>query len=82
MGNEANKCYSWIAEKLAEKRDEAYSMMMISLLRIKLIINSKLIMCTGGTRLIKHDREKHNVEELESYSEARCNITWLIKEKL
>ena len=28
MGKEANKCYSWIAEKLVEKRDEPYPLMM------------------------------------------------------
>ena len=28
MGKEANKCYSQIAEKLAEKQDEPYSVMM------------------------------------------------------
>ena len=30
----------------------------------------------------KHEQERHNVEELASYSEARCNITRLIQERL
>ena len=34
---EANKCYSWIAKKLAEKRDELYSM-VVSWIRKKNIL--------------------------------------------
>ena len=31
-------------------------------------------MCICGSRPIKHEQEKQNVEELVSDSEARCNI--------
>ena len=34
-----------------------------------------MIMFIRGSRSIKLEQEKHNVEELASYSEARCNIT-------
>ena len=37
------------------------------------------IMCIRGSQSIKHEREKHNVQESVSYSEARCNIMWLIR---
>ena len=76
MGKEANKCYSRIAEKLAEKRDEPYSVMM-SWIRRKIFFSmmKSIIMCIRGSRSIKREREKHKVEELASYSEGRCNIT-------
>ena len=41
-----------------------------------------IIMCIRGSRSIKHEQEKHNVEELPTYSEAQYSIKWLIKEKL
>ena len=76
MGKEANKCYSRIAEKLAEKRDEPYLVMMYWIRRkISFSMMKSIIMCIRGSRSIKHEREKHNVEELASYSEGRCNIT-------
>ena len=34
-----------------------------------------IIMCIRESRSIKYEREKHNVEELASYNEIRCNIT-------
>ena len=76
MGKEANKCYSRIAEKLAEKRDEPYSVMM-SWVRRKISFSKmkSIIMCIRGSRSIKHKQEKHNVEELASYNEGRCNTT-------
>ena len=83
MGKEANKCYSRIAEKLAEKRDEPYSVMMSWIWRkISFSMMKSIIMYIRGSWLIKHEQEKHNIEELASYSEARCNITWLIQKKL
>ena len=33
-----------------------------------------------GSRSIRYEREKQNVDELASYVEARHNITWLTKE--
>ena len=30
-----------------------------------------IIVCVRGSRSIKHEREKHNVRELASYSEAQ-----------
>ena len=75
MGKEAYKCYSRIAEKLAEKRDKPYLVMMSWIRRkISFLMMKSIIMCIRGSRLIKHEREKHNVEELASYSEARCGI--------
>ena len=76
MGKEAKKCYSRIAEKIAEKRDEPYSL-MISWIRRKISFSmmKSIITCICGSRSIRHNREKPNVEELASYSEARCNIT-------
>ena len=45
MGKEANKCYSRIAEKLAEKRDEPYLVMM-SWIRRKISFSMmKSILC-------------------------------------
>ena len=41
-----------------------------------------IIMCIRGSWSIKHEQEKHNVEELPTYSEAQYSIKWLIKEKL
>ena len=78
MVKEANKCYSRIAKKFVVKRDEPYSVMM-SWIRRKITFSmmKSIIMCICGSWSIKHEREKHNVEELASYSEARCNITWL-----
>ena len=37
------------------------------------------IMCIRGSLSIKHEREKHNVQVSVSYSEAQCNIMWLIR---
>ena len=83
MGKVANKCYSRIAEKLAEKRDEPYSVMMSWIRRkISFLMVKSVIMCIRGSWSIKHEREKHNVEELASYSEAQYNVTWLTKKKL
>ena len=82
MGKEANKCYSRIAEKLAKKWNEPYSVMMSWIWRkISFSMMKSIIMCIRGL-LIKHEQEKQNVEELATCSKARCNITWLIKEKL
>ena len=39
-----------------------------------------IILHIRGSRSIRHEREKQNVDELASYCEARHNITWLIKE--
>ena len=62
MGKEANKCYSWIAEKLVEKRDEPYSLMMSCIRRkISFSMMKSIIMCICGSRSIKHEPEKHNV---------------------
>ena len=33
-----------------------------------------IIMCIRGSRSIKHEQEKHNVEELPTYSEAQYSI--------
>ena len=74
VGKEANKCYSLIAEKLAEKQDEPYPVM--SWIRRKISFSMmKSIMCIRGGQSIKYEREKDNVEEFPSSSEARCNIT-------
>ena len=83
VGKEANKCYSRTAEKLAQKRDEPHSVMMSWIRRkISFLMMKSIIMCIRGSRSIRYEQEKHNVEELASYSEARCNIIWLIQEKL
>ena len=75
-GKEANKCYSRIVEKLAEKRDEPYSVMMSWIWRkISFSMMKSIFICIYGSRSIKHEREKHNVDELASYSETGCNIT-------
>ena len=76
MGKEANKCYSGIAEKLAKKRYEPYSVTMSWIRRkISFSMMKSIIMCIRGSPSIKHVREKHNVKELASYSEAQCYIT-------
>ena len=72
IGKEANKYYSWIVKKLAEKRDGPYSVTMSWIRRkISSSMTKSIIMRICGSRQIKHEREKHNVEELASYSEAR-----------
>ena len=54
MGKEANKCYSQIDEKLAEKRDEPYSVMMSWIRRkISFSMMKSIIMCIRGSQLIK-----------------------------
>ena len=49
-GKEANKCYSRIAEKLAEKRDEPYSL-VISWIRRKISFSlmKSIIICIRGS---------------------------------
>ena len=47
--------------------------------KISFSMIKSVVMFICGSRSIKHEREKHNVEELASYSEVRCNITSLIK---
>ena len=62
MGKEANKCYSWIAEKLVEKRDEPYPLMMSWIRRkISFSMMKSIIMSICGSRSIKHEPEKLNV---------------------
>ena len=39
-------------------------------------------MCVCGSQSIAYEQEKHNVKELASYSEAQCNIMWLMNTKL
>ena len=57
MGKEANKSYSRIAEKLAEKRDESYSVIMSWIRRkISFLLMKSIIMCIRGSRSIKHER--------------------------
>ena len=68
MGKESNQCYSQIATTLAEKRDEPYSVILYCI--------------RSGSWSFKHEQKKHKIEELLSYSEAWCNMMWLIKEKL
>ena len=83
MGKEVNKCYSQIANKLSENWDVPYSVMMYWIWRkIHFSMMKSIIMCIRGSWSSKHEREKHKIEELASYSEARCHIMWLIKEKL
>ena len=66
--------------KLAVKRDEPHSVMMSWIRKkISFSIIKSIITCIHGNRSIRHEREKHNVEKLASYSEARCNTTGLIK---
>ena len=83
LENEANKCYSRIAKKLAEKRDKPYSV-TTSWIRKKISFSmmKSIIICIRESHSIKHEWENHNFEELASYSKARYNITWLIKETL
>ena len=59
MVKKANECYSRIAEKLAEKRDELYSVMMSWIRRkISFWMMKSIIMCIRGSRSIKDEREK------------------------
>ena len=69
--------------KLTVKRDELYSVMM-SWIRKKMPFSmiKSIITCVHGNWSIRHDARKHNLEKLASYSEAQCNIMWLIKEML
>ena len=57
-------------------------MMPRILKKISFSMIKSIITCIYGNRSIRHEREKHNVEKLASYSEARCNTTGLIKEML
>ena len=77
MRKEANKCYSRIAEKLAEKRDEPYSVMMSWIRRkISFSMIKSIIMCIREVdRLGMSEKTITGVKELASYSETRCNIT-------
>ena len=53
MGKEANKCYFQIAKKLAEKRDELYSVMMSWIRRkISFLMMKSIITCIRGSRSI------------------------------
>ena len=62
IGKESNECYSPIGEKIAEKRVEPYSVMMSSIRsKISLSMMKSIITCIRGSRLIRHEREKHNV---------------------
>ena len=46
MGKEANKCYIWIAEKFAEKRNEPCSVMMSWIRRkISFLMMKSIIIC-------------------------------------
>ena len=83
MGKEANKYYSLIAKKLTEKRDGPYSM-MLSWTRRKTSFSmlKSIIVRICGCRSIKHEREKHNVEELASYSKARRQHNMINKRKV
>ena len=68
---------------LAVKRDEPHSVMMSWIRKkISFSIIKSINTCIHGNQSIRHERETHNVEKLASYSEARCNITGLIKEML
>ena len=83
MGKEANKYYSRIAKKLTEKRDVPYSVMIPWTRRKTSFSMSKsIIMRICGCRSIKHEREKHNVEELASYSKARRQHNMINKRKV
>ena len=76
LENEANKCYSRIAKKLAEKQDKPYSV-MTSWIRKKISFSmtKSIIICIRESHSIKHEWENQNFEELASYSKARYNIT-------
>ena len=56
LGNEANKCYSRIAKKLAEKRDKPYSV-MTSWIRKKISFSmmKSIIICIRVSHSIKHE---------------------------
>ena len=73
-GREARKCFSRLAESLAEKRNEDYSVTM-SWIRIKISFSmmKSILMCVRGSRSVRN--EEHNMNELASYSESRCAIT-------
>ena len=63
MEKEANKCYSRIAEKLAEKRDKLYSVMMSWIWRkIVFSMMKSVVVCICGSRSIKHEWEKQRRE--------------------
>ena len=59
MVKKTNACYSRIAEKLAEKRDELCSVMMSWIRRkISFWMMKSIIMCIRESRSIKDEREK------------------------
>ena len=51
MGKEANKCYSWIAKKLVEKRDKPH--LVVLDLKESILFNDEVVnMCTRGSQSI------------------------------